>query len=169
VEATMKPLFPMVLAVTLVALPANSQKSVTVEGKLVDFGIYVATTDSKSQESGTALGSVSTISKIEHVKETDIIPAVMDTRFGFRCEIQSDDLGVTITLTKRNVFPESGLKNPDTGKIFTEGSYDLTSETGEIRYIGYQFEEPWEIVVGQWTQQLWYEDQLLCSKSFHIE
>ena len=45
---------------------------------------------------------------------------------------------------------------------------EFTTQIGTDYLDGYGFNEPWEIVKGTWTQQIWYGDRKLLERSFVI-
>ena len=39
---------------------------------------------------------------------------------------------------------------------------------GALCLVGYGFDNAWEIVPGQWTQQIWYQDKMLAERKFSV-
>ncbi len=159
----------VILALSFSAVPATSPQAQSINGHIVDYGIYSGTKTKTKKSKNVAAGIVTTSTNIKLVKRTTDIPGKLNIRFGFRCKIDGSNRGKSIQITKKTLYPPPGLKNPKRAKLFTEGSYNLSWTIGNTRYTGYRFDDSWEIVPGRWTMQLWYKNKLLCGTTFKVK
>jgi hypothetical protein len=133
---------------------------------ITEFGIYKAHVEETIDAPGAATGVTHTLSDIDLVESTVIIPARLDVRFGFRYRIVGPGKSVKV---KRVVhFPEPGLRMPDNGNaILTSGS-SFDRRIGDVHFFGYHIDYDWEILPGTWTLELWINDRKVASKSFEL-
>ncbi len=66
-------------------------------------------------------------------------------------------------------IPEPGTRNPHNNNIYRESTSNFTVKTDEIVLRGFGFDEPWEVVPGVWTLQVWQGDRKLLEQSFTIK
>ena len=60
------------------------------------------------------------------------------------------------------------LLDPKDNKPVLESRYSRTKKIGETVYLGYGFENAWEIVPGKWTFEVWYQGKKLATQSFAV-
>ena len=138
-----------------------------VEGvTIIEYGIFKAKELRQENTPATATGTSNIVTDVELVQRTDNIPAIAGTRFGFRCIIKGSPQGQEVKIVRRNILP--GLRNPKTGNIFYTEEYERTQRIGKEFYIGYKFEENWELIPGKWTFQLFYGGRKLAEKTFNV-
>lgn len=85
----------------------------------------------------------------------------LGVRFGFRYSLIGSPQGVEVPVLIVTIFPAPGLHNPKTGQVFHRDEYLSTKLLGGISYTDYGFDEPWELVPGLWTFQVWYQNRML--------
>jgi hypothetical protein len=135
---------------------------------VVEYGIYTGNTQAMQSAPGTATGTVSTISDIQHAATTRTIPAQQGVRFGFRFVVAGAPAGAIVPLHMVTIFPPPGLTNPATQQLKAQSEYDTTAAIGTTSYKGYNFTNDWEVAPGVWTMQIWYQGRKLAEQSFTV-
>lgn len=163
-------MFPrsLVCVLAVAALSAVVRGEVTVAGvEILGFGEYriakgesSASGTSPSKRIWTALPEVVTAG-------VDTIEATLGINFGFHYSLKGAPSGEPVQIKTVIRFPEPGITTPE-GALFKSSEYVVTRTIGGQYYVGYGFDNAWEIVGGEWTIQLWYADSLLIQKTFHV-
>jgi hypothetical protein len=154
------------LALTSIQAGADSALRVRAV-EIVGYGIFTAReTTRDDRRNGPALKG----DKVEGITFTDYttnIPAQLGTSFGIQYLINSSPKGAAFPVTCVILFPEGGLVNPR-GRVFQESSEELTTRIGRKTIYGYGFDEPWEMVAGEWVFEIWHKDTRLARKKFNV-
>ncbi len=149
---------------TVLTFGAQAQQVTSVE--IVEYGIYTSDV-TQSQRTGSGLLQ-STLTNIRHAATTTTIPAQHGIRFGFRFHVTGSPAGAKVELRKVTLFPAPGLKSPKSAEPLRRNEYTLVKSIGETSYTGYNFDDPWELVPGTWTVQLWSGDRKLAEQRFTV-
>lgn len=134
-----------------------------------EWGIYktevVRTVDAPESLSGKA----STVSrrKTELLTETDRIPAVLGTLFGFRYTLVGEPRHRKVPLTLKILLP------PPQGQMASDQvrptiTHTLTPPISKKDFVGFGFQTKEEQIPGTWTFQISYGDRLMAEKSFTV-
>jgi len=110
---------------------------------------------------------VDAVSGVRLLEPTSSIPGVLGTQFGMLYKINSTPRGQPIEVTSVIIFPEGGLKDRK-GKVYERSTETFNVAIGERSFYCFGFDEPWEIVPGKWTFQIWHKDARLAQKSFNV-
>lgn len=160
----MRVLLSLLLVATIFST-ADAQTIPRVE--IVDFGTYTVGTKGKTLTAAhTAAGVLDQVANIKLVKATTVVPGRLGVHFGFRYKVIGS--GPIAKLKIVTLIPKPGIRNPNTGKTIERDEYVETDAIGQIEYAGYGFDNPWEIVPGKWTKEIWDGDRKLASKSFNV-
>jgi uncharacterized protein DUF3859 len=159
----------LLLATLLLATLSTTASAQTVERvEIIDFGLYNIGEKMKPTGAfGTAAGVVNGVSHIKLAEATTTVPANLGVHFGFRYKIIGSAKG-TATLKIVTLIPEPGIRNPNTGRTSVRNEYVETRPIGSTQYAGYSFDNPWEVVPGTWTKEVWDGDRKLASQSFNV-
>jgi len=134
---------------------------------VVDYGLYSASVTSAQRDAQGILQNTST--NIEHLQTTRDVPAQIGVRFGFRFRLTGAPSGTQVQLKKITIFPPGGLRSPASTQAISRSESILTETVGdEVNYTAYKFDDPWELVIGSWTIELWYGDRKLTSQEFMV-
>jgi hypothetical protein len=175
-----------IVAVLLVAastIVAHAQAIQRID--ITEFGIYTTAAQSASTaaEAGTAAGRVEEVAEPKLVQSTTSIPARVGTEFGFRYKIVGQSTsGIAAQLNEtlaghkdprvmlRNVtlIPAPGIRNPTTGNITMSSVFVQERRVGEELFRLYRMTDPWEVVPGTWTFEIWDGARKLVSQSFQL-
>jgi hypothetical protein len=150
----------------LISAPALAQHVERIE--IVEYGVYAAPSANTVAAPGTASGVVHEVPQIKLVEKTQTIPARVGVRFGIEYRIVGSATDNQVNLKRMTIFPGGGLRNPSTGKVVTRDEATEPHAIGDLQYSGYVFDDPWELVPGTWTIELWFEDKRLASQSFTV-
>jgi len=99
-------------------------------------------------------------------RETNRIPLIKDKYIAYQYRLSNLPGKGRIKL--RRVLKHPPMTLPD-GKITTGSDFIITKklERGEVfAYDAYAFNEPYEMVEGEWTFQIWFKDDLLVEQKF---
>jgi hypothetical protein len=161
----MKMLIRSILVVCCWCLVTQVNGADTNEVKIVDFGIYKGSGEASVGVSNSPSGNLLLGGQTILVKQTDKIPAVLKSKFGFRF-MPSEELKKK-KLKFVYLFPE--IKNPQTGQVLSryeaQAGYD---KSGRPVGMIYDFSEKWELVTGEWTFQVFDGDRKVVEKKFTV-
>jgi len=147
------------------------EKNVVPSGRVIRAGIFKAVHEGRLLEdtSGTTGKSLKSLT-LEFVSKAERIPLVKGTYLGFQYRISRlpHELENTRVIELRRVLIHPEMTLP--GGSMTMGSDYTVSrkiKLGKVNsYDAYGFHEDYELVEGDWTFQLWYEDALLIEQKF---
>ena len=143
-----------------------SQLTQGQEVQIIDYGIYTGRVEKILNEPNSPTGQARTI-WTDLVKQTNIIPAVLNTKFGFRFKVFGLSEKTTARLRFKFTFPE--MKNPTSGK--TTSSYEAIGDipvAPKEQGMFWDFVHPWEMCPGEWTASLYSGDRLVAQKIFTV-
>ena len=163
----------------MIATPAdqNTQTQEAAEaardprGRVFEYGIYNALRKGRPRDEITAnTGKVINKPVLELAEQTDRIPLVKDTYFAYRYRLLNLPKYVVmkpvVELRKVLVHPEMTLPDGSTATGSDRVFKGRTSAGQVIGFDGYAFNEDYELVEGEWTFQIWYQDQMLVEQTF---
>ena len=136
--------------------------------EVVDRGIYTIETGSETKDPNTPTGTITAVKDVKNVELTTTIPARLGIEFGFQYIVVGEPAGAEVTLDIVNIYPEQGLPTPGSTEHLFRSEYSRTKKIGEIEYLGYGFENAWEVVPGNWTFQIWYDGRQMMEQSFTV-
>jgi hypothetical protein len=142
------------------------QSHVSVDDILItDFGIY----EPQGGKDVTLPTGVPryTVDDVQLVAETNTIPAKLGTKFGFRYRIVGNSWGAPVAIKVVTLYPPAGAVSPKLGLIHS-ASLLKTAHIGASNAIAYSADEPWEMVPGIWTIQLWVGSKKLAERTFNM-
>jgi|SRR5215475_1447825 len=136
--------------------------------EIADPGIYgAAGMMNTRKEPGSTAGTVSVGTVPALVEATTTIPATVGVKFGFRFRAFGSAGGL-VRLKYVTLVPQPGIRDPKTGMTKTRGEYLEPVMIGGMEFMGFRFDQSWEIALGTWTFELWDGDRKLASQSFDI-
>jgi hypothetical protein len=140
--------------------------------ELLEAGFYDNTkvnVTSSAAAAGAAMGRVDEIEKITLLPEPPAVSARVGIGFGIRFRSFGDKDGAQAPLRSVWKIPAPGIHNPHNGNTYRQSVSDFTTTVGKAHWRGYGFDEPWEVVPGTWTIEIWQGDRKLVEKSFVIK
>lgn len=165
---------PIAVLAVLVALAATARgEDARVDRlDLVESGFYDAGT---VMVAGSVLSPGAAAGKTLDIRHVHLGPdppanrARVGTGFGIRFRPFGEPAGARVVLRSVWKIPEPGIHNPNNGNTFRHSVADFTAVVGKLHVRGYQFDEPWEVVSGSWTIEIWQGDRKLLEKSFTVQ
>jgi len=148
-----------------------AEENVVPSGRVIRAGIFKAVHEGRLLEgtSGTTGKSLKSLT-LEFVSEAERIPLLKGTYLGFQYRLSSlpPELEDTRVIKLRRVLIHPEMTLPD-GSMTTGSDYTVSRKIKLEKvnsYDAYGFHENYELVEGDWTFQLWYEDALLIEQKF---
>jgi hypothetical protein len=140
--------------------------------EMVDAGFYdaaKATVTGTTPSAGTVTGTVHELRDVTLSPEPPATSARVGLGFGVRFRAFGARDGERAMLHSVWKIPSPGIVNPNNGNTYLESAADFATTIGTNHLRGYTFEEPWEVVPGTWTLEIWQGDRKLLEKSFEIK
>jgi hypothetical protein len=136
---------------------------------VVEFGEFKARqTGPKIPAKDTAAGWVKSIGsqypKLAHAGAK--VVARLGNTFGIGRVIRGRPESAVVDAHVRVIHPPT--TNPETGVTTIVDEWDQTTVIGIVRFDGWSFYEPWAMVPGKWTIQLFYADRKLVEQTFEV-
>ena len=148
--------------------------------QIADFGTFGVDPEHDARRTApeTSIGFLHEVPALDTpaVREhTDRIAGIVGNRFGllFCAEAgetpgdeddeSTDDLA---PIHIRVLHPPS--RNPATGQTTDRDEWDAPANLGIIRFTGWRFDEPWEIVPGTWTIEILQQGSVMARKEFIV-
>lgn len=131
---------------------------------VTDYGIYTA-----EKSEGATKGKNQRHYAVENVAivaMTDTVQTLPKVKFGLRYRIIGEPWDARVTVKIVVKYPPEGAASPKDG-VLRDFTYTVTDHIGGLySFAGYSADEPWELVPGVWTIQLWVADKMYVEKSF---
>jgi hypothetical protein len=156
--------YAVTMATGFVLSPANAQTVTSIE--ITEYGLYTADEFNGQRNANGIMQS--DVKNIRHAATTTTVPAQVGVHFGFRYHISGQPAGVPFVLKKVTIYPDGGIKSPQSPTPLLKNEYEMARKIGQTSYTDYAFDDPWEVVPGTWTMQLWVGDRKLAEKAFVV-
>jgi hypothetical protein len=161
--------FLLIAAVLLAAPLVATAADIRVERiDIVDAGIYTVATGEETADPNVPTGTIATPTTATLVEATTGIPGRRGLEFGFRYEIVGAPAGAEVALDFVILYPPPGLIDPADPEPVLASRFTRPKQIGEAIYLGYGFEDNWEIVPGEWTFEIWYDGAKLAERRFTV-
>lgn len=138
----------------------------TIDINIVDYGIYASDIHEKLSSHDSPTGWVTIQKNVRLLSKTDVVPATLGIKFGFRYEIKGELDGKHVVILRKFKYP--GLADRKSGKVFHETKLVQHGKVGHPSYIGYVFEQEWELVPGRWSFEISRDGNKLAERSFTV-
>jgi len=112
------------------------------------------------------MGPTQTVRAARLISNTTLIPTRRQTRFGLRYVIDGQPHGGVVTIRMVTRFPERGLVDPDTSRVWQRNEYYVSTRIGAIHYRDYTLDHPWEASPGPWVFEFWIGERKLKEQAF---
>ena len=167
-------IFALAIAAVAIAWAADARaQDMRVDRlELLDAGFYDV---AKASVTGTTPAVDPVTGAVQELRNVTLSPAPPATAarvgvgFGVRFRSFGARDGERAMLRSVWKIPSPGIVNPNNGKTYLESAAEFATTIGSNHVRGYTFEQPWEIVPGTWTLEIWQGDRKLLEKSFEIK
>jgi hypothetical protein len=158
------------LAALMLAVPlAARAQSVQVDHvDIVDKGVYVVTTGDQTANATTPNGTIVAVTVAKNIQNTTAIQGKVGSEFGLRYVVAGAPAGADVSVDIVITYPAPGLPDPTAAKPIVESRFSRVKKIGETEYLGYGFDDDWEIVPGTWTFEIWYGGRMMASQAFTV-
>ena len=136
--------------------------------EVVGKGIYEVQTGAVTKDPNAPTGEVKAPDTFKNIDATSTIPARVGVEFGLEYRVVGAPDGAEVSLQFANTYPAPGLADPASAKPILSDKFERTKKIGEVNYLGYGFENDWELVPGTWTMEIWSGDKNLAGESFTV-
>jgi len=163
--------FALSAHVGALAVPARADDARIDRIDLIAAGFYDA---AAAKVAGTrpaptaAGGKTNQLADLTLMGETPADTARVGIGFGVRFRSAGGPRGALATLRSVWKIPAPGIRNPENGTTYRESVAEFTTAVGGVHWRGYGFDQPWEVVPGTWTIEIWQGDRKLLEHSFTI-
>ncbi len=151
--------------------PAAAQAPTVTGLTITHVGTYTAATKSAPAQSGqeSPTGTIGTDSNWRFETDSTDVAAKPGTQFGIEFRIDGEPRDDSVTLYLTLIFPPQGIHNPNTGtRMYAARIAFPNMKIGALCLVGYGFDNEWEIVPGEWTEQNWYQDRMLAERKITV-
>jgi hypothetical protein len=153
------------LAAALVAAALASASAQSVSIAIIEHGIYTAdVTATEPLPNGVGLNRVTNLC---HVATTTTVPALPGLHFGLRFRLEGQAEGHIVALRQLVTYPNS-VQPAGGARPITGYENAIAVAAGEISFVGYSFDRPWEFMAGPWIFRILEGDRLLAEQHFQV-
>lgn len=140
-----------IMSALVLLLVTTTVARAEVRLEVVEHGLYALEAESTARDPNGV--GVDTVRNICHLATTATIPLRRGMHFGLRYRLRGAAPDEIVTLTTVVNFPHEASPPAGSGPI---RSHAMTFEhrAGDLGYTGYGFDEPWELMAGTWTIQV---------------
>jgi hypothetical protein len=147
---------------------AQPEDVIKLKAKVIKAGLFkVIRSGGLVKSANTSTGKAISKPVIQLVKTTTRIPLVKDAHMSLQYRIWNlPEQPAYIKL--RRVLKHPAMTLPD-GKVSTGSDYMINGHVSigqVIAYTGYGLNEEYEMLEGEWTFQIWYQDKKLVEQTF---
>ncbi len=148
------------------AAASVSAQAAGLKAEIIEFGVYNTRASGKRLAPRTATGRTNLLNHVRLERKTAKVGAMPGRSFGIRYRL-AGSAAPGAQVTYRTIHPP--ITNPKTGKAWTVDEWGPASaRTGVVRYIGYTFEQTWEMAEGLWTIQVLHRGKVIGQKVFKV-
>lgn len=150
-------------------LPVRAEAPTVGRAEVVWAGLYEAQVAGNLEQPDTASGRTNELMNTRKIKSTTTVDGRLGVSFGLEYVLAGSPVGASVPVTIVVVLPKEGLLNPAKGEpTYREQWRPSPKPIGARNIVGYTFEQPWEVVPGLWTFEIWSGEQKLGEQSFCV-
>lgn len=136
--------------------------------KVESAGIFSAVKGTTQKQAADGI-PFAAVQNVHLAKRTTTIPLSKGVNFGFEYIALGKPLGEKATLHFVVVYPPPGLRKPGSSTPLARDEYDEKVLVGvKKRFDGYELDNDWELVPGQWTLEITNGSKTLASETFTL-
>ena len=159
----------LLAAMLLTAVHAAEAEDVRVDRiDIVGKGIYAVTVGVETPDPNAPAGTITAPGTAALIEATTAIPGRLGVEFGLQYVVSGEPAGVDVPLDILLTYPAPGLVDPADPEPITETRFSRMKKIGDTVYLGYGFQNDWEIVPGSWTFAISFDGRKLAEQSFTV-
>jgi hypothetical protein len=148
---------------------ASAQRAKLERIEVLRSGLYSGSIGRQESSPGSPTGKAAMIDSPSFYVDEARVPAQIGIRFGFEYRVLGSPTGREVRLRGVWHIPAPGITNPTNGNTYRESARDFTVRIGDTHVHGYGFDQPWEIVEGDWVLEIWQGETALASRTFSVK
>jgi hypothetical protein len=135
--------------------------------EVLEYGIYSGTHEQSVANTNAPTGQVLMGGPVKLQKQTDVIPAKLKSKFGVRFVVHGQPEQGPVRFHLVYLFPE--MKDPASGRKIErfEANVSAKPEDPNLQML-WDFTEPYELVAGEWTFQVFRGEAKILEKKFAV-
>jgi hypothetical protein len=158
----------IILALSVVLLDCcvtTGKSEVPISIEVTEYGIYTCEKVATISTQEASAGIMTTAKDFRLIETTDQIAMEKGTLFGITVSYENPKYK-SIEITLKILHPE--MDDPYLKKAVTVSTLKWPIRSGVPAHFGYIPKEAYEMVRGSWTFEIWYMNELSCSKTFSL-
>ena len=136
--------------------------------EIVSQGTYRVEVGEATADPDAPTGQISAPATFTLIEATTDIAAGLGVEFGLEYRIVGEPEGVEVPLDFVISYPAPGLMDPDSSEPLLSTALARPKTIGKVEYLGYGFENDWELVAGTWRFTISYRGRTLAERSFTV-
>ena len=157
----------IVMCLTLLIACDNGALNPTQRMQLLEFGTFRKLASQEDVSAPAAIaGALHAVSKVLLLERTTNVTARVGTSFGFHTKMPGKASGEVIRCTAKCIHPK--MTDPTSGHSSEVEQWDTSGLAGQEGFIGYTFDNSWELVPGPWTIQVFMASELVIERTFNV-
>lgn len=157
---------PLLLA-ALVITACHVQRATIDDLQVIEFGTFQKTDERGTvAASGSIQGQAHAVVDAVLVEQTSDIHATRGTSFGLRVSFSGNPSGARVAIRAKCLHPK--FTDPATGRSSEVEEWPGIGVMGRSGYVGYTFDNDWELVPGQWTIEVSVGSTFRVEKTFNV-
>jgi len=141
----------------------KSKANGTLEFKELDYGVADVVNGKVEKLKNAPTGNHEWLEDFVITKTTDSVPAMLKTNFGVVYQVIAKDT-VDIDVVIEWIYPKK-ITN-EKGEKFKSVKYTTHRPTNIPSASSYSLDAPYELVKGEWKENIYIEDKLVYTKTF---
>lgn len=106
---------------------------------------------------------------LQFVAATTEIPGRVGVKFGFRYAVRGPTSAIPVRMTVVTRLPQRGGQlDPKTGLRRFRIEEQVLGRVGAETTSGFSFDEPWEVVLGDWILEVWIGESKMAEQRFRV-
>jgi hypothetical protein len=135
--------------------------------QVVEFGTFQKTDERGTVAAwGSIHGQAHAVADAVLFEQTSNIHARQGTSFGLRVSVSGKPSGATVPIRAKCLHPK--FTDPAAGRSSEVEEWPGTGVIGLSGYMGYTFDNDWELVPGQWTIEVSVGSTFRVEKTFNV-
>jgi hypothetical protein len=159
---------PLILGlgvVSLICCVSTERPEAPITIEVTEYGIYTCEKIATIAAPEASIGIMTTAKDFRVIETTDKIPIAKGTLFGITVSYEGSKYE-SLEVTCKIVHPE--MDDPYMKRVTTVSTLKWPIRSGVPAHFGYMPNEDFEMVRGDWTFEIWYMNELKCSKRFSL-